>query len=658
MDLPINKNSSFPFKLIAGSIASILVLLLLFIGITKLFSENPDLQKKVLGSQVIKKTYGPPEVKSLSPASGTPSTTVTIKGKNLRDPESGKAPLLYPGKVFFDSSKEENPPTDGLSDKAVEALPTNWTDEEVTVYVPVNAKEAAAKVYLQFSEDEEKEPLLTKGLDFKVFRPTPKIESLSPEEGFPSSVASVVGTGFGNLMQGSNKFSNPYSPLYPGKVLFGKTEAQIITWSSEEIEVYIPDSASNNKVVVSLETALGEVTSNPFEFKLATPNPKITEISKDSIFPTDQIIVSGEGFGDTMIPLRGGPFYPGKVSIGGKWAIINSWSDKNISIWVPPTVKDGEAEIKVARFFQDKNFPSKPVKVLVNKPNPQINKISPSTEKATNIVTIEGEGFGNSIRTPRETLYPGEVFFASVKAYVAGNWSDRSISVFVPPSAKIGSVPISLDLNNIKSNSIPFEVKELKPAIEEITPPKFLPGERVTLKGSGFGYSMKNPIIPFIYPGAVYFGGIKAKTVEGAWSENSVTVFAPFNTKTGLLSLGLDSWGKINHSNKVSYEVIKPTPKIEKVKKLVSNGRRRLVILGENLGEIIGSSSADKERPGEVVVSRDNSPSKKGKRPLAPTSWSKESISLDLPKDVSGFVFVELRYQDGKVSSEGLEIPK
>lgn len=648
-----NFYSHQPKATIFAALVAVLVVISLVNQGAEFLSEDEDSQKgarkTVLGSKV---SFGKSEISSLSDSSAVPSAVITIRGKNLGSPDQSKEPFIYPGRVLFSPGEEATP-----ARTSVEALPAAWSEEEVTFFVPTNAKDG--KVFVVYNNNEEDFP--TNGLDFKIEKPSPKINEVSPKLGSPSDAVTIKGTGFGNQMLGNPKFGKSLPTPFPGRVMFGNIHGVISSWNNQEIVFYVPNGAMTENFWVVLDSGNGEVESSGIKFSLKQPDFTVKKLKPDAGLPTDLIVVTGEGFGNTMRSSREATVFPGKVSFGNTEGIISSWDDRNIAVFIPPGAKFGNTDLKVERFFKGKTVSSGSLTVKVEKPTPKITKVSPEGATPSNMVIIQGEGFGNEIhRTGEPTIYPGEVLFDKTPSVIAKEeWSNNRIAVFTPVGAKLGEVPITVVYSGEKSNEQKFTIKQPNPKISSINPNRILPGQPLTIKGEGFGSGISNVNFPETYPGSVWFGNQKAIPVQGTWNDKSMVVHTPFKAKSSELKVVLNAGNTDFSSNNLKYEIEKPDPKITKVE-LSKVGRDRiLVIAGSGFNNTVNNPYVRKEFPGNVVISADGTKEKVGRNKawLAPSSWSDKVITAPLPKNVFGTVFVELNYQDGFLYSNGFELP-
>ena len=191
-------------------------------------------------------------------------------------------------------------------------------------------------------------------------------------------------------------------------------------------------------------------------------NPKIENINPTVAFPGENIIIEGENFGDSP--------EEGFVVIAGIRPTVSSyleWTDSRIIFKVPDEVGSGRVFVKSHKnlsngiLFTNKEY----IPVIVSGPagpgEPYLDSILPEKGMVGERVNIKGLNLGSE-RGGSTVLFS---FFSSDDSknvscseldfdYI--EWSDNSISVYVPDGATSGNIQINTDRGI--SNSIYFEV--------------------------------------------------------------------------------------------------------------------------------------------------------------------------------------------------------
>ncbi len=195
---------------------------------------------------------------------------------------------------------------------------------------------------------------------------------------------------------------------------------------------------------------------------LTGSNPRIDSIEPSVAFPGENIILKGENFGKASVD--------GFVIIAGIRPTVSSyleWTDTKIVLRVPDEVGSGRIFVKSNKnlsnglLFTNKEY----IPVIVSGPagpgEPYLDSISPEKGMVGEYVKIDGLNLGSE-RGSSKVLFS---FFTSDESknvacseldfdYI--DWSDHSISVYVPDGATSGNIQISTDRG--MSNSIYFEV--------------------------------------------------------------------------------------------------------------------------------------------------------------------------------------------------------
>jgi hypothetical protein len=229
------------------------------------------------------------------------------------------------------------------------------------------------------------------------------------------------------------------------------------------------------------------------------------------------VTITGSGFG--AVPDGS------TVAFNGTPAPLDGWSDTSISVRVPPTAVTGRLSVTTAGGQANSDVDSTVI------PSPVIANISPNPAGRGTLVTISGTGFSSE----------GSVSFNGTVGSIV-DWTDTSIILYVPDNATSGSVTVTT--NELTSNPVEFAVSP--PAISALEPVQGLPGQLVTLTGSGFGVLRRDS--------TVSIGGTSAPVVN--WSAESITVTIPSEASSGSVDV-VATVDEIS-SNAVSLFISKP----------------------------------------------------------------------------------------------------
>ncbi len=232
-----------------------------------------------------------PVITDLSPTTGAVGAEVSIAGANFGATQGS-------GSVTFNGTA---------------ATPTSWSASTIAVPVPSGA--TSGNVVVNASG------VASNGLNFTVV-PAPSITSLSVTSGHVGDPVTITGTNFG-ATEGS------------GTVSFnGTDDATPTSWSSTSILAHVPVGATSGNLVVS---ASG-VASNGINFTV-TEALGITAVSPTSGVVGEVVTVTGTGFGST----QGGS----TIKLNGPSAVIASWSDTSIVVYVPSGATTGPFSVTV-----------------------------------------------------------------------------------------------------------------------------------------------------------------------------------------------------------------------------------------------------------------------------------------------------------------------
>ncbi len=271
-----------------------------------------------------------PTITSLSPASGAPGTTVTIKGANF-----GSTPGF--SKVTFNG---------------IPANPTSWTAGSILVPVPAGVTSGPVIVNINGLPSNSAQFTVSQGL---------KITSLSPFSGTVGTVVTITGTGFG-ASQGASS------------VQFGFLNATPTSWSNTTIIVAIPAGATTGLLTVTV----GGASALAGRFSIVS-GPAISSLSPASAAIGSSIKVIGSNFGSTQTFST--------VTFNGIAATPASWTAGSILVPVPAGATSGPVVVNV------NGVASNGVQFTVPQ-HFQITSLSQTSGAIGASITINGSGFG------------------------------------------------------------------------------------------------------------------------------------------------------------------------------------------------------------------------------------------------------------------------
>jgi RHS repeat-associated protein len=355
-------------------------------------------------------------------------------------------------------------------------------------------------------------------VDFTV--PAPLLSSITPMPAGVGNTVTITGSGFqaAELVPGGNQSTVNFTG--------GFTPAS--SWSDTQIVTKVPSGASNGPVTIMVNG----VASNPLNFTI--PNNRVSSVSPSSGAVGTQVTVAGVGFGAAQ--------GSSTISFSGQAAAsITGWSDTQIMATVPQTAAAGPVAVTV------NTIPSN-LDVIFTVPGPRIDSVAPWGGIAGTAVTIKGAYF-----TANQTN--NTVSFNGVAASVS-SWSDTQIAATVPSGVATG--PLQVSVNGVNANSgYPFYVPN--PVITSVTPPEAPPGGVVTITGSGFtpstfdSYCNNYSTAPCTSAGAVMVNGVANPVGWNSWSDTQITFTVPPNI-TGTANISVQAFDATSNSVALTIE--------------------------------------------------------------------------------------------------------
>ncbi len=216
-------------------------------------------------------------VTGFSPSSGCVGDTVTITGSG------------------FESV------TNYVAINGIAAQITSWTDNQIVVTI-TNVNQSGVIYVSNYCGSN-----FTTSSNFTVKAGTVNITGFSPSSGCVGDTLTITGTGFG---------------IVTNYVAINGMEAQITSWTDNQIVVTITNISQSGQIFVSNVCASTQTTSSNFTVNAGTVN--ITGFSPSSGCVGDTLIITGTGFG----------IVTNYVAINGMEAQVTSWSDTQIVVTI------------------------------------------------------------------------------------------------------------------------------------------------------------------------------------------------------------------------------------------------------------------------------------------------------------------------------------
>ena len=232
----------------------------------------------------------PPSVTFYSPMGGAAGATVTITGSGF----------------------QANQRNSTLTFNGVAATATSWTDTQIVATVPSGASTGQMLVTVNSVPSSSSN-------SFEV--PNPVITSITPPEAPGGGVITITGSGFG---------ATPSS----GSVNFNGVQSLAQSWSNTSVTVAVPSGATSGPVTI----AKYNVTSNPMTLTIEGA-PTVTGLNPSCGPVGSTVVISGSGFGSLQ--------RTSSIQFYGAPATVGSWSDTQITAFVPPGAATGPVGVTV-----------------------------------------------------------------------------------------------------------------------------------------------------------------------------------------------------------------------------------------------------------------------------------------------------------------------
>jgi hypothetical protein len=461
---------------------------------------------------------GPETNFTVRPDASAPGATVTITGKGYGVFQSTQA-----NRVLFNGSP---------------ALIERWEPALVSVKVPLRARSGSVEVIAGKKK-------IAVGR-FTVQRPI--IEAIQPKESEPGGMLQVVGRYFGNTA-GSK---DPNTMFGVNDVLIDGVPARVRRWAHNKIEVEVPANAMTGDVVVRLASSDPLPDGSccaPVEYAVSNP-VALTVIPLVRVDPMKgpvgtKVVLFGKGFGEQTVSDEA-------VLFSGHPATVATWTDTQVVVHVPLNAESGPLVLKRGGAHRTLGE----FTVLY----PRVAGLSPSAAPIGSLLRITGKNFGvysESGSTPYAfaDFNKGEngVTIGGVPAIVY-RWHDDKIDVWVPFSAKSGSVVVTrgatipkadgtccAERGMVSANAGTFSITT--PKVESVSPTSAGLDEIVTITGSGFGAFLKtaeatqpglneggHDFLPIqlgenVARSEVLFNGVAG--MVASWTDTEITVRVP-----------------------------------------------------------------------------------------------------------------------------------
>ena len=374
------------------------------------------------------------KITRLVPPEAEPGSVLTIEGEHFGNTAGSRDPNTMFG-------------VNRVLINGILAEIRKWRPSKIEVRIPANAESGDVLVQLASSD-----PLP----DGSCCAPVEYFESnsipisLIPNVYF-SPVKGPIGTKIVLSGQRFGDTKGPHDAIYIGDKL-----VTVSKWSPRTIVVHVPFNATSGPLTFQRQGR----TRNLGQFEVVEPQ-------FERLFPVQGpigtlVYIKGKNFGvfsESGSTAYAFDFNPGqnRVEIGGVPAIIHRWQDDEINVWVPYSARSGPVVVKRGGTIpkpdgtccQERDVMAFEVGSF-NVTTPKVTSYSPTEAGIDEIVTLQGEGFGEFLKIAEATrlelnteahdwknyrLGPDvsrtEVLVNGVAAVVV-SWTDKEIKFQVP----------------------------------------------------------------------------------------------------------------------------------------------------------------------------------------------------------------------------------
>ncbi len=322
-----------------------------------------------------------------------------------------------------------------------------WRPSSIAVKIPANAESGDVVVQLA-SSDPLPDGSCCAPVEYSESNPVPI--SLIPGVSF-APAAGPIGT---KIVLSGQRFGDARGKH--DAIAIGEQPMTIAQWSPRTIVAHVPLNATSGPVTLhqdgrTRQLGLFEVAEPQFERSVPGQGPIGTLVR-----------ITGKHFG--LFSESGGTAYAfdfdsgqNRVEIGGVPAIIHRWQDTEINVWVPYSAKSGPVVVKRGATIPNPDGTCCRKRGVVafeagsfTVTTPRVTSYAPAAAGIDEIVTIQGDGFGEFLKIAEPTrlelnteahdwknyrLGPDvsrtEVLVNGMAAIVL-SWTDTEISVRVP----------------------------------------------------------------------------------------------------------------------------------------------------------------------------------------------------------------------------------
>jgi len=242
--------------------------------------------------------------------------------------------------------------------------------------------------------------------------------------------------------------------------------------------------------------------------------PVINELTPESVFPGQSILVRGSNFPSISDGSEGRPL----IKLGsGSYGDASFYDRGTYQYTVPTNLTAGDYSLYL-KLGPHEVLASKKLKILEH----SATSFSPKSGSPLQQVNISGNFIPN-------TNYI--VYFGSLSVY-GSTTTSKNLQVSVPYGVATGKIKISVEFPD-KRVTIPGDFEVIGPSFSSFSPASAVPGTILTIKGAGFISD---------YGTVVKFGSIVVN--PNSISDNTIVVTVPSNVTPGAMKLTVVTGGQ------------------------------------------------------------------------------------------------------------------
>ena len=366
--------------------------------------------------------------------------------------------------------------------------------------------------------------------------------------------------------------------------------------------------------------------------------PEISAVSPNNGAPGTYVTIQGSGFGG----LTGSVYFIGVAGAEVLAPLADcalAWTDNQVIVEVPVGAISGPISLFTRTLIEDStiddNGPQLPDFSVDSVLRPGLCALEPNSASGGDAVTVIGNALG-------ATQESSTIIFGASPAPVYSSWSDKLVSLTVPP-LNDGLLQVTATVNGIISNPVNFTVQSeavVTPIITSVSPAVGPPGQYITISGANFGDQLGTINLESEESGEQVIASIDfpPACLENIWSAQEVLVIIPELLNGHDILFGDYSLTLVTQAGVISNPVIltvtdtAPTPGLCALSPEIGLADTALTGFGDNFGTSNGSLIFTPATPASI------------------STWADDSVSALVPSGAqTGYVTLET--SDGVISN-------